>query len=68
MEENKNPNQIDIELSEEMMPEVFGVKSFKEKPDLETAQQFIEAGNFLWNANISAVFSVYEYSCHTRNR
>lgn len=25
---------------------------FKEKPDLETAEQFLSSGNYLWNANI----------------
>ena len=28
------------------------VVQFREKPNLETAQQFLEAGNFLWNAGI----------------
>lgn len=28
------------------------VSQFREKPDLETAKSFIQAGNFLWNAGI----------------
>ena len=28
---------------------VFNVKSFKEKPDLSTAKQYLESGNYLWN-------------------
>jgi mannose-1-phosphate guanylyltransferase len=28
------------------------VKSFKEKPNLETAQQYIQAGNFFWNSGM----------------
>jgi mannose-1-phosphate guanylyltransferase len=28
------------------------VKQFREKPDYETAREFIDAGNFLWNAGI----------------
>lgn len=28
------------------------VLQFREKPNLETAQQFLESGNFLWNAGI----------------
>ncbi len=28
------------------------VKQFREKPDLQTAQQFLAAGNFYWNAGI----------------
>ena len=31
-------------------PNILNLKSFKEKPDLETAQQFLDAGGFLWNA------------------
>jgi len=32
--------------------EVFKVNSFKEKPDLATAQEFIARGNFFWNTGI----------------
>lgn len=28
---------------------VYNVKSFKEKPNLETAKKYIESGNYLWN-------------------
>jgi len=28
---------------------VFNVDSFKEKPDYETAKQYVESGNYLWN-------------------
>lgn len=28
---------------------VYSVKGFKEKPDYETAQQYLESGNYLWN-------------------
>lgn len=31
---------------------VFKVTSFKEKPDLRTAETFIDSGNFYWNANL----------------
>jgi mannose-1-phosphate guanylyltransferase len=31
---------------------VFNVERFREKPDLETAEQFLAAGNFLWNSGI----------------
>ncbi|ARN77221.1 mannose-1-phosphate guanylyltransferase [Nonlabens spongiae] len=31
---------------------VHKVSQFREKPDLETAMQFLAAGNFLWNAGI----------------
>lgn len=28
---------------------VYNVETFKEKPDYETAQQYVESGNYLWN-------------------
>lgn len=28
---------------------VYSVRSFKEKPDYETAQRYVKSGNFLWN-------------------
>ena len=28
---------------------VYNVESFKEKPDYETAKQYVESGNYLWN-------------------
>ncbi|KAF0094991.1 MAG: mannose-1-phosphate guanylyltransferase [Puniceicoccaceae bacterium 5H] len=32
--------------------DVFGVKEFKEKPDLKTAQAYLESGNYYWNAGM----------------
>lgn len=32
--------------------EICEVESFREKPDLETAKSYLEAGNYLWNAGI----------------
>lgn len=32
--------------------EILAVSSFKEKPDHETAEKYLKAGNFLWNAGI----------------
>lgn len=49
-----------IEFSREVEPGVFTVKSFKEKPDLETAKKYIKAGNFWWNTTILA-FSAKKY-------
>jgi mannose-1-phosphate guanylyltransferase len=31
---------------------VFTVKSFREKPDLATAERFLQAGSFLWNSGM----------------
>lgn len=33
-------------------PEIQHVSSFKEKPNLETAEKYMKAGNYLWNAGI----------------
>ncbi|MBC8386152.1 MAG: mannose-1-phosphate guanylyltransferase [Candidatus Cloacimonetes bacterium] len=41
-----------IEAGEQVDEQLFLVKQFKEKPDLETAQQFLEAGNFFWNSGL----------------
>ncbi len=37
---------------EELDNEIKKVKNFTEKPNLETAQQFIQQGDYLWNAGI----------------
>ncbi|MFH0818562.1 MAG: sugar phosphate nucleotidyltransferase [Patescibacteria group bacterium] len=41
-----------IELNETVVPEVYTVKSFHEKPNVDKAIEFVEAGNYLWNANM----------------
>ena len=33
-------------------PEIQAVASFKEKPNFETAEKYLRAGNYLWNAGI----------------
>lgn len=45
--------------------EVFSVEQFREKPDLETAERYVEAGNFFWNSGIfvwtaSEIWSSFE--------
>ena len=32
--------------------EIYKVEAFKEKPNLETAEQYLSAGNYYWNAGI----------------
>ncbi|MFC1728836.1 mannose-1-phosphate guanylyltransferase [candidate division KSB1 bacterium] len=50
--------QIDKDPADHSLPEeytkkdVFKVKTFAEKPNLETAHRFIESGDFLWNSGI----------------
>ena len=41
-----------VETKEAVEGEICGVKAFKEKPDHETAEQYLRAGNYLWNAGI----------------
>jgi mannose-1-phosphate guanylyltransferase len=43
VEDNKDVNGTDL---------VCTVRSFKEKPDRETAEGFLHAGNYFWNANM----------------
>ncbi|MEM7784808.1 MAG: UTP--glucose-1-phosphate uridylyltransferase, partial [Planctomycetota bacterium] len=38
-------------FSEDGFP-TYGVNRFREKPDAQTAQQFLDSGNFYWNAGI----------------
>ena len=40
-------SQLKVESSE-----IRKVREFKEKPDLKTAEQYLKAGNYLWNAGI----------------
>lgn len=35
-------------------PPVFAVKAFHEKPDLETAQAYLDSGRYLWNSGMFA--------------
>lgn len=41
-----------VEAKDAVEGEICGVKAFKEKPNLETAEQYLKAGNYLWNAGI----------------
>ncbi|MEM0518125.1 mannose-1-phosphate guanylyltransferase [Aequorivita flava] len=41
-----------IESEKSSASQIKPVKQFREKPDYNTAKQFLEAGNFLWNAGI----------------
>lgn len=40
-------------------PEVYNVRAFREKPDLEKAKAFIKAGNFFWNSGMFAFSSKF---------
>jgi len=41
-----------IEQAEALSPGVFEVKAFKEKPNRETAQSYLDKGGYFWNAGI----------------
>ena len=41
-----------VEAKDTVEGEICGVEAFKEKPNLETAEQYLKAGNYLWNAGI----------------
>ena len=41
-----------IEYAPEMTDQVYAVKAFHEKPDLDTAKRYVEKGGFLWNAGL----------------
>lgn len=44
---------IEVESGIDAKPNsTFDVQQFREKPDLETAKQFLSSGNFLWNSGI----------------
>lgn len=44
--------QADLSTSSLRNKEIFRVDSFREKPDLETARQYIQKNNYFWNAGI----------------
>ncbi len=49
------PSQKDLpHFSEFELRDVFGVKRFAEKPDVDTARRFVESGDFLWNSGVFA--------------
>ncbi len=41
-----------VEAGDSIGGEIHKVKAFKEKPQLEVAEQYLQAGNYLWNAGI----------------
>lgn len=44
--------KADLSTSSLRNKEIFRVDSFREKPDLQTAQQYIQKNNYFWNAGI----------------
>lgn len=44
--------EADLSVASATNKEVYRVDSFKEKPDIDTAKQYIEQSNYFWNAGI----------------
>lgn len=44
--------QADLSASTLSNKEIFRVDSFREKPDLETAEKYVQQNNYFWNAGI----------------
>jgi mannose-1-phosphate guanylyltransferase len=44
--------QVDKKILSIKGKDIFNVKTFAEKPNLETAERFIKSGDFLWNSGI----------------
>lgn len=49
-----------IEFGQKIKGKSFDIKSFKEKPNVETAKEFINKGNYLWNSGMF-VFKASKY-------
>ena len=47
-----NTNYGYVKIKNELSPNVFELDSFKEKPDIETAEEFIKSGDYLWNTGM----------------
>ena len=53
LEDEKLPSQKDMpEFTEFELRDVFLVRRFAEKPDIDTARRFVESGDFLWNSGM----------------
>ncbi len=47
------PSQKELpQFSEFELRDIFNVKRFAEKPDVDTARRFVESGDFLWNSGM----------------
>lgn len=44
--------QADLSVSTLSNKEIFRVDTFREKPDLETAKQYVQKSNFFWNSGL----------------
>jgi len=59
--------QLDEKISTRNKKEIYRVRTFAEKPNLETAKRFIKSGDFLWNSGMfiwsvkSIMREIYEH-------
>lgn len=44
--------QVDEKITTKQQKEIYNVRTFAEKPNLETAERFIKSGDFLWNSGM----------------
>lgn len=54
-----------IQIGDSMGEEIFNVKTFTEKPNMEMATLFLESGEFLWNSgmflwNVQSIITAFE--------
>ena len=64
--------QADLSYSSPRNKEIFRVDSFREKPDLETAQKYIKNKSYYWNAgifiwNINTIINAFRIYLHALN-
>lgn len=62
-----------IKSGDELAPGVFAIDSFREKPNLATAQSYLDAGGYAWNAGMfmfrpSVMLQEFEASADIRDR
>jgi len=47
-----NESKVERQKTASLKEGIYPVKEFKEKPNLETAKQYLESGDYLWNSGI----------------
>lgn len=60
--------QADLSVASLANREIYRVDSFKEKPNIETAEQYIKQNNFFWNAgifvwNVNTIINSFRLLC-----
>lgn len=60
--------ETDLSIASSTNKEIFRVDSFKEKPDADTAQRYIEQKNYFWNAgifvwNVGTIVNAFRIYC-----